>query len=73
MSRQRKNFIRQHYDREISDPSCYDLVVNTGHIPVTAAADIVAAAYKVKFPEPRPVQVELPDRGHDSFPFQPPD
>jgi cytidylate kinase len=70
VERQRKTFIRKHYDRDIADPNGYDLVVNTGHISIQAAADIVAAAYKVKFPEPKPADVVEFERVPDSVVFQ---
>jgi len=73
VGRQRRNFIRQHYDRDIADPNCYDLVINTGHISIQSAADIVVDAYRVKFPEPGPADVELSSRPPDSYPFQQPE
>ena len=43
-ARDRQEFIRRHYQRDIGAPVHYDLVVNTGDISIESAADIVAAA-----------------------------
>lgn len=50
----RAAFMRDHYGREVDDPTAYDLVVNTGSVPLDAAATIVAAAYEARFPSNQP-------------------
>jgi cytidylate kinase len=55
----RRRFIREQYGRDNADPTGYDLVVNTGSMPVDCAAGIVVAAYRGRFGEPpRPVPAE---------------
>ena len=49
VERERQSFIRRHYDRDVSEPSHYDIVINTESILPDAAADLVVAAYRVKF------------------------
>jgi cytidylate kinase len=50
---ERATFNRHHYGRNIADPVLYDLVVNTGSFPLEAAAEVVVAAYRAKFPGAR--------------------
>jgi cytidylate kinase len=69
--RERRNFIRRHYDRDIAEPKHYDLVVNTGHLTVESAATIVADAYRAKFPTAEPADAGVPEPGVDSAPFNP--
>jgi hypothetical protein len=69
VERQRKSFIRKHYNQDIGDPTCYDLIVSTGHISIQSAADIVAAGYRVKYPEPRPALVDEFEPTPDSVAF----
>jgi cytidylate kinase len=47
---ERVTFNRHHYGRDATDPVAYDVVVNTGSFPLEAAADVVVAAYRAKFP-----------------------
>jgi cytidylate kinase len=47
--RERAEFIRKVYGRDIGDPEGYDLVVNTGAITFDEAVDLVAGAAKSKF------------------------
>lgn len=49
VERERKAFIRRHYNRDVSDPSHYDLVLNTRNLPPHQAADLIVAAYRAKF------------------------
>ena len=49
VERERQAFIRRHYDRDVGEPSHYDIVINTESILPDAAADLVVAAYRVKF------------------------
>lgn len=52
----RRRFIREQFDRDNADPTGYDLVVNTGALPLDCAADVVVSAYRRRFGEPpRPV------------------
>lgn len=50
LDRERLHFVRHHYHRDASDPCAYDLVVNVGSISLSGAAEIVAGAYRAKFP-----------------------
>lgn len=47
--RERVEFIRQVFGRDIADPEGYDLVVNTGAIGFDEAVNVVAAAATAKF------------------------
>lgn len=49
VERERKTFIRRHYDRDVGDPIHYDVVINTEHILPDAAADLIVAAYRSRF------------------------
>ena len=48
----RHQFIREHYDRDNQDPTGYDLVVNTGTLPLDCAVDAVVAVYHRRFGDP---------------------
>jgi cytidylate kinase len=39
----RRRYVRAHFNADIADPAAYDLVINTAHVPLTEAADMVAA------------------------------
>jgi cytidylate kinase len=69
--RERQSFIRRHYNRDIAEPTHYDLVVNTGYVSIESAARIVADAYGAKFPRAEPAKVGVPEPGIDSAPFNP--
>lgn len=53
MDQDRRAFHRDHFDRDVEDPTAYDLVVNTGSIPLERAVDLVIAAYDARFPGAR--------------------
>jgi len=46
---ERADFMRDNYGRDITDPSDYDLVVNTGTLALDQAVDVVQAAYGARF------------------------
>jgi hypothetical protein len=46
---ERSTFIRQHFDREVSDPGHYDLVLNTGTFSEETCADLVVQAFRARF------------------------
>jgi cytidylate kinase len=50
IDRERLHFVRYHYHRDASDPSAYDLVVNVGSMSSSAAMEVIATAYRAKFP-----------------------
>jgi cytidylate kinase len=50
LDRERAVFMRHHYDRDVTDPAAYDLVINSATMPIERAVQIVVAAYGVKFP-----------------------
>jgi cytidylate kinase len=55
VERDRRAFYRRHFDRDVTDPGHYDLMVNTGTLSIDAAVEIIVAAYKAKLgrlPEP---------------------
>lgn len=47
--RERAGFVRKVYSRDIADPSAYDLVINTGALPLDVAARVVVGAAQEKF------------------------
>jgi cytidylate kinase len=47
----RKDFIRRYFQKNISNANYYDLVINTENISVKKAANIIAKAFKEKFPQ----------------------
>ena len=49
VERERQTFIRRHYDREVGNPTHYDIMVNTENLPPDRAADVLVAAYRSKF------------------------
>jgi hypothetical protein len=59
---ERSSFIRRHYGRDIACASRYDLVVNTGYMSIETAAEIIAAAYGMKFPHFRSAKATVPNQ-----------
>ena len=51
LDRERHAFMRRHYDRDVTDPAAYDLMVNSATLPMERAVEVVVAAYWAKFPE----------------------
>jgi cytidylate kinase len=51
IDRERLGFVRHHFHRDAADPSAYDLLVNSVHVPPERAVDVVVAAYHAKFTE----------------------
>jgi len=49
VEREREAFIRRHYDRDITEPTHYDIVINTESMVPDAAADLIVSAYRTKF------------------------
>jgi cytidylate kinase len=47
----RKEYIRQYFGKNISNPNYYDLVINTADMSIEDAAEHVVLALKNKFPE----------------------
>jgi cytidylate kinase len=37
----RRRYVKAHFNADVADPAAYDLVINTGHVPLTEAADMV--------------------------------
>ena len=48
--RQLRAFVRHHFKHRISAAQDFDLIVNTGAYTVPQAAEIILAAYRVRFP-----------------------
>lgn len=48
VDRERKDFIRSHFQRDTYDPLHYDLVINTGALSIEGTAQIVLAGLKQK-------------------------
>jgi cytidylate kinase len=46
---ERLTFLRTQYHRDATDPSAYDLVVNTSSMPLDRVADVVVFAHRRKF------------------------
>ncbi|MBT3218819.1 MAG: cytidylate kinase-like family protein [Proteobacteria bacterium] len=49
MDADRQAFIKKHYKQDSSNPSHFDLVVNTGLLSTEAARDLIVEAYRIKF------------------------
>lgn len=49
--RSRAEFLRGLCDRDITDPTGYDLVLNVARLGVDGSADVIAAAARRKFPD----------------------
>lgn len=47
--RERRDFIRLSFDRDVTDENHYDLIVNSCQFTTDAAADVVVAGYEAKF------------------------
>ena len=39
----RRRYVTTHFNANISDPAAYDLVINTAHVPLAEAAEMIAA------------------------------
>jgi cytidylate kinase len=46
---ERREFMNDHYGRNIDDPCAYDLWINTGSVTLDAGAEIVVAAFRARF------------------------
>lgn len=49
VEKERRTFMRQNFDRDVSDPVHYDVCVNTGAFSLDQAADVVLATCRAKF------------------------
>jgi len=49
--KQRTRFIRENFNQSDEDPMLYDLVVNTGELPLEAASDLIVRATRARFPQ----------------------
>jgi cytidylate kinase len=48
--RGRADYLRRYHGVDWLDPTLYHLVINTGHIPVAAAVDLIVRAYQTVMP-----------------------
>lgn len=46
---ERRSFVRRHFSRDVADPSDYDIIINTGTLPLERARDVILQAYEAKF------------------------
>lgn len=51
----RHAFVMDHYGRDVEEPTAYDLVLNTGSVPLERAVSLVVAAYEARFPDVRAI------------------
>jgi len=49
MENSRRSFVRQYFQRDVTDPLGYDLVVNTENLSLDAAVSIIHTAFKARF------------------------
>jgi cytidylate kinase len=49
--RERKEFVKKHFDKDPSNANYYDLVINTTYYNIEQAANVIVAAFKQKFPD----------------------
>jgi cytidylate kinase len=47
--RDRRDFIRDHYNQDIDDPTGYDLWLNLGSLTLEGAAETVVSAFRSRF------------------------
>ena len=47
---EKKKFVKRHFNKDIDDPAQYDLVINTSYLDLDNVAELIIAAYKLKFP-----------------------
>jgi cytidylate kinase len=47
--RERREFVRQHFDQDVTDPHLYDLVINLEYVPVDWAVDLVVKTCQRRF------------------------
>lgn len=47
--RERQEFHRRYYQRDVNDPTAYDVVINTESFSVSGAVELLLAAYQSKF------------------------
>lgn len=50
MDRAREAFCRRGFGRSLEDPTQYDLVLDTGRLPVETCARIIVTAFQGRFP-----------------------
>ncbi|MBI2010097.1 MAG: cytidylate kinase-like family protein [Candidatus Chisholmbacteria bacterium] len=46
----RKSFVRQYFDKDVSDANYYDLVINTTYLNIEEATHLIVKAFELKFP-----------------------
>lgn len=46
----RRRYVKTQFNADVADPAAYDLVINTAHVPLTEAADMVIAHLRVHTP-----------------------
>ena len=56
---QRRRFNQHYFDVDPDDAQLYDLVVNTEHLGIPAAAALVSSAFRARFPDFRPREVDF--------------
>ncbi|OPY09262.1 MAG: hypothetical protein A4E66_01759 [Syntrophus sp. PtaB.Bin001] len=49
MQKDRRSFVRQYFQRDVTDPLDYDMVLNTENLSIDAAVLIIQTAFKAKF------------------------
>ncbi len=50
ITKERKDFVSQYFNKSYSNPKYYDLIINTDYYDINAASDLVIAAFRKKFP-----------------------
>jgi cytidylate kinase len=46
----RRRYVATHFSADVSDPAAYDLVINTAHVPLAEAADMILAHLRAVHP-----------------------
>ena len=49
VERDRHEFYRRYFNKDVSEPSFYDLTINAGSLSLEKGAELIVAAYKTKF------------------------
>lgn len=47
----RRRYVQAHFNADVADPAAYDLVINTTHVPLGEAADMIVAHLRAQTPK----------------------
>ena len=50
ISKERKDFVSQYFNKQYSNPDYYDAILNTDYFDIDAASEVVISSFRKKFP-----------------------